>query len=112
MLVGALGLYRMPDLFTRIHAAGIVDTMGATFLLVGMGIQACLSYSGIPLLVLLAKLFALFLLFFYTSPVATHALAQAALADGLKPIGEDKTEDTSKAKDNTSTKDTAQIDKG
>ena len=84
VLVGSIGLIRMPDVFTRMHAAGIKDTMGAGFLLSGLAMQ-----SGFSLVTL--KLFLLYLLFIFTSPVVSHALAQAALHDGVKPVlgGED-----------------------
>ncbi|MGI9387544.1 MAG: monovalent cation/H(+) antiporter subunit G [Methyloligellaceae bacterium] len=78
VVVGALGLIRMPDVFTRMHAAGMIDTMGATLLFVGMGLTAGLSLVTL-------KLFVLWLLFFFTSPAASHALARAALYAGVKP---------------------------
>ena len=40
VLVGGIGLIRLPDLFSRMHAAGLVDTVGAGFLLVGFLIQS------------------------------------------------------------------------
>ena len=79
ILVGGIGLLRMPDIFTRMHAAGIKDTMGAGFLLAGMAV-----YSGFTIVSL--KLLLLFLLFLFTSPVVSHALAQAALHDKVKPV--------------------------
>ncbi len=79
VIVGAIGIMRMPDVFTRMHAAGILDTMGAGLILVGLMVQAGLSLVTLKLLVLLA-------LFFFTSPVATHAVARAALHDGVEPI--------------------------
>lgn len=78
ILVGSIGLIRMPDMFTRMHAASIVDTVGAGLLIIGMMLQA-----GATLISL--KLLFIFILFFVTSPVATHALAQAALQAGDKP---------------------------
>ncbi len=78
VVVGALGLIRMPDVFTRMHAAGMIDTMGATLLLAGMAITAGLSLVTLKLLVL-------WLLFMFTSPVAGHALARAALYAGVRP---------------------------
>lgn len=78
VLVGALGLIRMPDVFTRMHAAGMIDTMGATLLLAGMALT-----SGLSLVTL--KLLVLWLLFIFTSPVAGHALARAALYAGVRP---------------------------
>ncbi len=83
VLIGAIGLLRMPDVFTRMHAASIKDTVGAGFLLGGMALQ-----TGFSLVTL--KLFVLFLLFIFVSPVVSHALAQAALHDGEKPILKDQ----------------------
>ncbi|MEL6287901.1 MAG: monovalent cation/H(+) antiporter subunit G [Pseudomonadota bacterium] len=82
-LIGALGLIRMPDVFTRMHAAGMVDTLGATLLLAGMAIVAGWSLVTLKLLVL-------WLLFIFTSPVIGHALARAALYAGVRPILHDE----------------------
>lgn len=81
---GALGMMRMPDLYTRLHAVSIIDTVGAGALLLGMMIQAGFTLVTVKLIILL-------LLFFFTGPVASHALAQAARHDGIEPIldGED-----------------------
>jgi len=84
--IGALGLVRMPDFYTRVHAAGIVDTAGAGFLLLGMILQAGFTLVAV-------KLGMIGLLLLFTSPTATHALVKAAMARGLKPLlaaGEDK----------------------
>jgi len=78
IIVGAIGIVRMPDLFTRMHSAGIIDTAGAGFLGLGMILQAGPSLITLRLLFILA-------LFFFTSPVVTHALAQAALHEKIKP---------------------------
>jgi multicomponent Na+:H+ antiporter subunit G len=78
-LVGALGLVRMPDVFTRMHAAGVTDTAGVGFLIIGMILQAGLSLTTVKLVVLLA-------LFLFTGPVVTHALAQTCLHENVKPL--------------------------
>jgi len=78
-MIGALGLVRMPDFFTRMHAAGVTDTLGAGLLLLGMMLQAGFTLVTVKLVVI-------GLLIFFTSPTATHALAQAALARGLRPL--------------------------
>ncbi len=80
-VVGAIGIYRMPDVFTRMHAAGISDTVGAGLLLVGM-----MFLSGFSIFVTV-KLAIIFGIIFFTSPIATHALAQATLHEGIKPTG-------------------------
>lgn len=79
VLAGALGVLRLPDFFTRIHAAGMTDTLGLELILIGLIIQ-----SGFTLLSLKFLLVGFFLLL--TSPTATHAIADAAFHAGLKPF--------------------------
>jgi multicomponent Na+:H+ antiporter subunit G len=78
-VVGAFGLVRMPEVFTRMHAASITDTLGVGFLILGMGLQAGLSLVTLKLLFLLA-------LFFFTAPVVTHALARACMHENIQPM--------------------------
>ena len=78
-LVGALGLVRMPEVFTRMHAASVIDTLGVGLLILGMILQAGLSLVTLKLLILLA-------LFFFIAPVVTHALARACLHEGIEPL--------------------------
>jgi multicomponent Na+:H+ antiporter subunit G len=77
-LVAGAGILRMPDFYTRMHAASVGDTLGAGLILLGLLLQA-----GITLVA--AKLVMIGLLIFMTSPTASHALAKAALARGLQP---------------------------
>lgn len=84
ILVGAFGLMRLPELFTRMHAASLIDTLGIGFLFAGLMIQAGFTQVTLKLLFIL-------LLFFFTGPVITHALAQAAIEAGIKPeLAEDR----------------------
>ncbi len=78
-VIGAIGLNRMPDVFTRMHAVSVGDTLGAGLLVTGMVLQAG------PTLVA-AKLVLIILVLLFTGSVATHALARAALQDGVKPV--------------------------
>jgi multicomponent Na+:H+ antiporter subunit G len=78
-IVGGIGLLRFPDLFSRFHAAGVTDTLGAGLILIGLMLQAGWSLITIKLVLILA--FGLF-----TSPTATHALAKAALHGKVKPL--------------------------
>jgi multicomponent Na+:H+ antiporter subunit G len=78
-VVGGVGMLRMPTFFTRMHAASVTDTLGAGLILLGLALQ-----SGVSLVT--AKLAVIALLIFFTSPVATHALAKAALARGVDPV--------------------------
>ena len=83
-VVGAFGLLRMPEVFTRMHAASVTDTLGVGFLILGMGLQAGLSLVTLKLVFLLA-------LFVFTGPVVTHAFAQACLHERITPqLAEDR----------------------
>jgi multicomponent Na+:H+ antiporter subunit G len=78
VLVGGIGALRMPNLYTRMHAASVTDTMGAVLVLAGVMVQAGLSLVTI-------KLVAILLFLLITSPAASYALANAALLAGIKP---------------------------
>lgn len=84
-VISAVGMLRMPDLFTRAHAAGITDTLGAGLILAGLMLQAGLGLVGL-------KLFTILLFLFITSPTTTHALVKAAYARGVRAVvtGKDK----------------------
>jgi len=87
MLVGALGVLRFPDVYTRLHAAGMTDTMGAGFLILGMAlytVQGILHGEALWWFVLV-RLVLIYLFLLFTSPIATHALARAGLAGGVEP---------------------------
>ena len=77
-IVGAIGMHRFPDFYSRQHAAGITDTLCAMLILLGLGLQAGLSLAAF-------KLVLIFLFLFLTSPTASHVLANVAMHDGLKP---------------------------
>ena len=78
MVIGGVGLVRLPDLFSRFHAAGITDTAGAGLILAGIMLQAGLTLITVKLIFIL-----IFILI--TSPTATHALARAAHLAGRQP---------------------------
>jgi multicomponent Na+:H+ antiporter subunit G len=78
-LVSGIGVLRMPDFYTRVHAASVNDTLGAGLVLLGLLLQAGWTLVA-------AKLVVIGLLIFFTSPAATHALAKAALGRGLEPL--------------------------
>lgn len=88
-LVGAIGLLRMPDFYTRIHAASVTETAGAGFILLGLLLQA-----GFTLVA--AKLLMIGLLMLFANPTASHALARAALLRGIKPLLAQSGESSSK----------------
>lgn len=84
ILTSALGFYRMPDFFTRLHPAGMSDSAGILFI----GTGAVLTYG---LTLVSAKIVILAFFAMITSATATHALGSAALSTGLKPKGRNVT---------------------
>tara|TARA_B100000686_G_C16337548_1_gene736235 strand:+ start:170 stop:475 length:306 start_codon:yes stop_codon:yes gene_type:complete len=82
IIVGLLGVYRMPDFFTRLHAASVIDTLGTILILFGLILYAGLNIVSIKLLLIL-----IFILI--TTPTAAHALAKSALHGKLKPMTDD-----------------------
>jgi len=78
-VIGGLGLVRFPDIYTRLHAGGITDTLAPLLIIGGLLLQSGISVLSFKLLLIL-----LFLLF--TTPTASHATARAAIAAGLKPV--------------------------
>lgn len=78
IVVGAIGLIKFPDFYTRVHAAGLTDTMGAGMILLALMVQAGFSLATLKLFLILAFLE-------ITCPTITHALMQAALHNRLQP---------------------------
>lgn len=92
LVVGGVGLLRFPDFYTRLHAGGITDTLGAELMLLAMMIHAGWSLVTV-------KLFLIGVFLFFTSPSATHAIANAAYVAGLKPfVSEDSAEEDESSK--------------
>ncbi len=71
VISGSFGMLRFPDIFTRLHAAGVTDSLGAPLVIVGL-----MVLEGFTMISL--KLFLLIILLLLTSPTACHALAKAA----------------------------------
>ena len=71
ILIGSIGLIRLPDFWSRLHGASITDTGGVLFLLIGMMIQAGSIW-------IFLKLIAIGIFLFISSPTASHAIANAA----------------------------------
>ena len=79
LVIGAIGLVRLPDFFTRIHATGVIDTLGIGLTFAGLVILAGWSLPAVKLVLIL-----FFMLL--TGPTAAHALAKAALHGRLDPL--------------------------
>lgn len=78
VLSGGIGVLRFPDVYSRMHAAGITDTLGAVSILLGLMILAGWS-------LVLAKLIMITLFLLITGPTSSHALGKAAWKSGLQP---------------------------
>lgn len=78
-IIGGIGMLRMPDFYTRLHAASVIETLGGGLILFGLLLQAGFTLVAVKLIIV-------GLLVFFASPTATHALAKAAMERGLKPL--------------------------
>ncbi|MBF2760075.1 MAG: monovalent cation/H(+) antiporter subunit G [Ectothiorhodospiraceae bacterium AqS1] len=79
LLIGAIGLVRLPDFFTRIHATGVIDTLGTGLVLIGLMLVNGWSQPLIKLVLIMAFMLV-------TGPTATHSLARTALHGRLDPL--------------------------
>jgi len=91
---GGVGILRFPDFYTRMHAVGVTETLATAMILIGLMLQ---NPGGIVDL----KLIIIMLMTFFISPTASHALAKAAMNNGLMPVL-DKQEDNEKVKSSKS----------
>ena len=81
-ITGGVGLLRMPDFFSRVHAAGVTETLAAPLLLCGLMLRMEWSLDLVKVLMILVFVLA-------TNPTATHAMAKATLTGGQKPVVSD-----------------------
>ena len=86
VLVGALGLLRAPDVYTRIHATSVTDTGGASLMIFCMCLYAA-AITHDPMVV--SKLVLTYFFIMFTGSTASHAVAKTALMNELEPIGKD-----------------------
>ncbi len=78
VFIGGLGALRMPDLYTRMHAASVTDSIGPALIIGGIILQAGLTLASV-------KLVAILLFLLLTGPTASNALASASLLAGNRP---------------------------
>ena len=83
LVVGAIGIIRLPDVFTRSHAVSLTDSLGAFFVLAGLALHHGFGPTMFRILVVLGLLYLL-------NPVIQHATVRAALRSGETPVGEDR----------------------
>ena len=78
VIIGAVGILRFPDFWSRLHAASVTESAGMILLLIGMALQ-----TGWTLIAFKLGVIGVFMLI--TGPTSTHAVANAALVSGLRP---------------------------
>jgi len=78
-ITGGVGMLRMPDFFSRVHASGVTETLAAPLLLSGLLLQMELSLDSVKVIMILILVLA-------TNPTATHAMAKATLHGGQRPL--------------------------
>ena len=83
LVVTAVGMVRLPDVYTRSHAVALTDSLGAVFLLAGLAVQQGFTPNALRILVVLSLLYVL-------NPVIAHATVRAARRSGVKPWTRDK----------------------
>jgi multicomponent Na+:H+ antiporter subunit G len=82
LFVGAIGVVRFPDVFTRSHAVGLTDSVGALFSLLGLAVYQGFNGNMVRVLIVLGLLYLL-------NPVMTHVTLRAALRAGIRPWSRD-----------------------
>ena len=78
LIVSAIGMVRLPDVYTRSHALGMTDTLGVGLVLFALALHQGLTIEAVKTLLILVLLY-------HLNPVICHALVRAALRAGLKP---------------------------
>ncbi len=76
--VGVVGLIRLPDTYTRLHATTKCDTMGAGLVLLALALQSDFTIA--------AKLIIITVFIWVTNPTAAHVIGKAAWVSGFPPI--------------------------
>ncbi len=76
--VAAVGVLRLPDFYTRLHAVGKAETLGVVLVLMAVALWAGPGLTAVKVLAVAAFLF-------LANPTATHALGRAAFRLGVRP---------------------------
>lgn len=82
-LGGGIGIFRMPGFYTRLHPAGILDTLGLLAMVTGLALYNLYHFSFEALL-LSIKMFLIVFFVFLSSPTATHSIVDAGMRAGLR----------------------------
>ena len=83
LAVSAIGLLRLPDVYSRMHASSMSESMGAILILLGIGVYEGFTPATIKILVIV-------LFYAVASPTGAHALFRSALRSGIPMWSSDK----------------------
>lgn len=78
LVVGSIGMLRLPNVFTRAHALSVTDSLGAVLVLAGLAAYHGLSVDSLKIMVVLGLVYVL-------NPVIAHATIRAAYRAGVRP---------------------------
>jgi multicomponent Na+:H+ antiporter subunit G len=78
LMIGSIGLIRLPDFYARSHATGKSDTLGVMLVILGLIMFEGFTFNSLKLLLIIGFVG-------LTNPTAAHALARAAFQFGKKP---------------------------
>jgi multicomponent Na+:H+ antiporter subunit G len=83
---GAVGMIRFPDFYSRLHPAGMIDSLGVLLTMAGLALFALFD-GGISMASILnfTKIVLIVVFIYITSPTATHAIIDAGIRAGLQP---------------------------
>ncbi|MEC9008596.1 MAG: monovalent cation/H(+) antiporter subunit G [Planctomycetota bacterium] len=84
LVTGGIGLHRLPDFYSRTHAGGLTDTLGAGLTLLGLVFRT-LAEQPADWGLVVVKLLLILVFLFFTSPGSGYALVRAAFTQGHKP---------------------------
>ena len=73
-----VGILRLPDFFTRLHALGKSDTLGVALMTTALALHEGLSLNSLKILMIVVFVA-------LANPTAAHVLGRAALKSGLVP---------------------------
>lgn len=92
-LSGAIGIIRFPDFYSRLHPAGMIDSMGLLLSMAGLALLALVEHGvSLPSILNCLKIMLIVVFVYITSPTATHAIIDAGMRAGLVPWTQKKDE--------------------
>ena len=82
-ITGAIGCLRFPDLYTKLHALSVSDSLGVPITLTGLILINGFNFISV-------KIFFIIVILLFVNPFSTHALIRAGIKNKIKPFGKIK----------------------